>query len=95
MADQARVTSQLPIYTGSSANDRVIFLGNTAGRANTATITWQNLLSNTYGIPVNLISPPANSSALVITGGSAYTDGTYLYVATANNTLKRVMLSSF
>jgi len=38
---------------------------------------------------------PANSSALTVTNGILLYDSNYLYVAVANNVVKRVALSSF
>lgn len=38
---------------------------------------------------------PANSSALTISSGTLLYDSNYLYIAVANNIVKRVSLSSF
>jgi len=89
MAGQAKTTSQLTVRHGVDANARFVMVNNTAGTAETVTITGQDYFGNTFGLPCEIISAPANSTALNITGGSLYTDGTYLYIATANNTLKK------
>lgn len=44
-------------------------------------------------IPV--LNTPANSSALTISSGTLLYDSSYLYIAVANNVVKRVALSSF
>lgn len=41
------------------------------------------------------IGTPANSSATATPVGTIWTDGSFLYVTTANNTVKRAALSSF
>lgn len=59
--------------------------------------TYSNGVSNTFQLSVaNLFafSTPANST-ITITKGTMLYDTNYLYVAVANNTLKRVSLSSF
>lgn len=59
--------------------------------------TYSNGLSNTFQLSVaNLFtfSTPANA-AITVTKGTILYDTNYLYVAVANNTLKRVSLSSF
>jgi hypothetical protein len=57
---------------------------------------------NTSLVPVSVVQAvntslgtPANSTSAVVTQGTAWTDGTYFYLATANNSVKRVLLSAF
>lgn len=62
-------------------------------------ITFQNLARslNQIGanqIPVMVENTPANSTPIV-TKGTIFFDANFLYVATADNTLKRVTLTSF
>lgn len=64
-----------------------------SGQANTYKISITNLFSNSAVIQT--ISTPANGSALTVTGGSIFTDGNFLYVATSNNITKKVALTSF
>lgn len=47
---------------------------------------------------LRLASPlgtPANSAALTVTQGTIWFDSTYVYVAVANNVVKRASLTSF
>ncbi len=44
---------------------------------------------------VAVINAPANSAALTCQGGRLFTDGSFLYVSTANNTLMKVSLTTF
>jgi len=108
MADRARKGTELPTRTFVNANDIVIVVANTSNTPNTygvrvgnfftncdANVTLQNaaiLSVNTAIIRKN--STPANST-ITVTQGTMWSDGTYLYVATADNTLKRVALSAF
>lgn len=41
------------------------------------------------------LGTPANSISMTVPGGRFWTDGAYLYVSTANNTVKRATLSTF
>jgi len=61
---------------------------NSSPTTNTVTLT---TLRSVMTIPYT----PANSSALTVLGGTLLYDSTYLYIATANNIVKRVSLSTF
>jgi hypothetical protein len=92
----AKTTSELPVANGLTANDRLVVLGNTAGTSNTYTITVQNLFANAgANVVLQTIATPANSTATTVRQGTVLWDSSYIYVATANNTLKRVALSTF
>lgn len=58
-----------------------------------------NLTINGTLISNNLIvtttTTPANSTSTTITIGSIFYDSNYLYIATANNVVKRALLSTF
>jgi hypothetical protein len=51
-------------------------------------------IANFENLYVNIQPTPANSSIAIAQGG-IFSDGTYLYVAVANNQLMRVPLQSF
>lgn len=85
MANEGVTIGQLPELT--TANNSTLFVvQHTANSiANTYYIKQPNIFKN---------ETPANSTVTVVKG-TIYYDSNYLYVATANNTLKRVALSSF
>jgi len=80
----------------ADGTDQVVAVSNVSG--GDFLIPVSNLFSNTTLWANNLVlkqnNTPANSTANVI-GGSIWSDGTYIYVATSNNTIKRVGLTSF
>lgn len=84
-----------------NATDLLVVVQDPAGSAVTKKMTVNTFFSNVASITVanSLIIPtrstPANSTALTITSGSMFYDGTSLYVAVANNTLRRVTLNTF
>jgi hypothetical protein len=90
MANQEKAIPGLPVANNfaNAATDSVVAVvgGNTV------------LVSAKAVQSVNAtMGTPANSSAMVITVPPYpfWTDGNFLYVATANNTVKRAALSSF
>lgn len=96
MSIEGQKTSNLAVITSANTNDRIVVVSNTSGNTQTTTISVGNLFGNSNVIvKSSRISTPANSSAANVAQGGIYDDGTYLYIATANNTLKRVALSSF
>lgn len=58
-----------------------------------------NVAINNTLLPNNLIIPtratPANSTSTTIRAGSVFYDSNFIYVATANNVVKRASLSTF
>jgi hypothetical protein len=101
MANETSKLSQLPVNTTALGSDRVLLLKNPDGVANTVTISINNLLSNTSGTlsPQTLVlrdnRTAQTSEGLIITKGTLFFDDNYLYVAIANNVVKRAPLSSF
>lgn len=89
MASEALKTSELPLANSLAANARVLVISG----SNTSLVLLSNVFGNSQAIPV--ISTPVSSSSLTVPQGAVLTDGDYLYVATSNNTLKRVALSTF
>lgn len=94
MATNTKKISELPSTSNSAATDEIVILANAAGTAVTRTITVANFLGNSVANVVIQSVTPANSSATVKQGTITF-DSDYLYVATANNTWKRLTLSSF
>jgi len=78
------------------ASDQIVAYSNISG--NDVLITVANLYSNTILSASKFVfiqnTTPANSSANSIIN-NFWSDGNYIYVATGNNSIKRVALSSF
>lgn len=90
MANNSIKLSQEPVVTTVNPTaDRLVLVANASGNASLVTVPVANIYTN-----IQVANTPANSSPTV-GQGFIFTDGTYLYVATANNTLKRVALGSF
>lgn len=101
MADRSKAISELPTLTAPAGEDLLVIVDSPSGTANTKQVTVTNLFGNTTNLTVvcnTLITEnkqtPANSSVTVRKGTIMF-DDTYLYIATANNTLKRITLESF
>lgn len=76
------------VVTWSTASNAVVLvpISNMYNGSNAALLSKRIVLTDA--------NTPANSSANT-QFGQMWTDGTYLYVGTGNNTIKRVALSSF
>lgn len=95
--DRAKKISELTATTSAVANDQLIIVTNTAGTAVTKKIVVGNLFGNSSAnVRIRSVTTPANSAALAnVVAGTLLYDSSYLYVAVANGTLKRVLLESF
>lgn len=89
---EARATSNLVQRTSANTSDRIVVLSDPAGNAQTVTVSIATIFSNTNGLMINLgaANTPANSTSLTVKAGTILYDANYLYVATANNLVKRV-----
>jgi hypothetical protein len=94
MTDNAKKTSELATTNNAVANDRIIILKDPDGTPSTRTIKVSNLLGNSSANIVIQTATPANST-ITVKAGTLFFDNTYLYIATANNNIKRVTLSAF
>jgi len=94
MTDNAKKTSELATTNNAVANDRIIILKDPDGTPSTKTIKVSNLLGNSSANIVIQTTTPANST-ITVKAGTLFFDNTYLYVATSNNNIKRVALSTF
>ncbi len=100
--------SELTALTAPASEDLLLIIDDPSGAPASKKITVGSFLgncssnvtlSNSAILSANTVivrnsQTPANSSATA-TKGSIFYDSDYLYIATANNTLKRVALSSF
>ncbi len=94
MTDNAKKTSELPTTNNAVANDRIVILKDPSGTPSTRTIKVSDLLGNSAANVVVQETTPSNST-ITIKKGTMLFDNNYLYIAVANNSLKRVALSIF
>ena len=95
MSDRAKKISELSALTAPAAVDLLVIVDDPTGTPITKYVTVGNILGNSAAnVTIYNTSTPANST-ITVKKGTLMFDSSYLYVATANNTLKRVALSSF
>lgn len=96
MTDRAKKISEFPNLSSPNGNTKfVVNHTSNSGVTNTYTLSVTTLLSENNSANVILKnSTPANST-VTVKAGTIFYDSSYLYIAVANNTLKRVALSSF
>lgn len=94
MSDRAKKITELSVLTAPAADDLLVIVDDIAGTPITKSVSVRNLLGNSSANVVIFNSTPANSS-ITVKKGTILFDTSYLYVAVANNVLKRVALSSF
>lgn len=90
MANTDIAITDLPRTTLIANGDLFVVVRDPSGAPTTNTATMSTLRSQ---IPI--ANTPANTTALTITAGTMLYDADYLYIAVANNVVKRVALSSF
>ena len=109
MADRAKKISELTALTSASTDDLLVIVDSQANNAVTKQVTVGNFFNNsaanvtvgnTYYLSANNFvirrrATPASSSGTSDLQGSIWFDTNYIYVATANGTIKRAALSSF
>ena len=94
MSDRAKKISELTALTTPAAVDLLVIVDDPTGTPVTKYVTVGNLLGNAAANVVVYFATPANST-ITVKKGTIMVDNTYIYVATANNILKRVSLTSF
>lgn len=104
MAAAGSKIKDYPVLTAPTSNTKLVVShnGNTYQMNicsmfanNTGNVSFSNsstLSANSF--LVRRDDTPANST-ITVTKGAIWSDGTYLYVATADNTLKRIALTAF
>jgi hypothetical protein len=105
MADRAKKISELTPTAAPLANSAIVV--NVGGNTYSVTLSvlFNTIPSNTTIADAAVLSAntiivrneqtPANTIALTISKGTVFFDENYIYVATANNTVKRAALTSF
>ncbi len=94
MTDRAKKISELTVLTSASGDDLLVIVDDPSGTAVTKKITVSNLFGNSQANVVIYGTTPANSAITIKQGTLMYNDS-YLYVAVANNVIKRLPLESF
>ena len=88
MAGQESKITEKPSANTFRANDSLICISNGSVKLVNTDVLFSNLTIKTS------TSTPANSTANA-KAGTIWYDSNYLYIAVANNTIKRVSLNSF
>ena len=94
MTDRAKKISELTVLTSASGDDLLVIVDDPSGTAVTKKITVSNLFGNSQANVVIYGATPANS-AITIKQGTLLYSNSYLYIAVANNVVKRLPLESF
>ena len=95
MSDRAKKISELTALTAPAAVDLLVIVDDPTGTPITKYVTVGNLLGNAAAnVTIYNTSTPANST-ITVKKGTLMFDSGFLYIATANNTLKRVALTAF
>jgi len=94
MSDRAKKISELTALSAPAAEDLMVIVDDPSGTPTTKYVTVGNLLGNVAANVVIYNATPANST-ITVKKGTIMFDSSYLYVATANNVLKRISLTSF
>jgi len=94
MSDRAKKISELSALTAPAGVDLLVIVDDPSGSPVTKKVTVADLFGNSSANVVIYNATPANSTITVKKGVIMF-DSSYLYVAVANNSLKRIALSSF
>jgi hypothetical protein len=94
MADKALKISELNALTAPSGDDILVIVDDPTGTPVTKKVTVANLLGNSSANVVIRNVTPANGT-ITVTKGTIMFDSSFIYIATANNVIKKVALSAF
>jgi len=94
MSDRAKKISELTALAAPAAEDLMVIVDDPSGTPTTKYVTVGNLFGNSSANVVIYNATPANST-ITVKKGTLMFDTSYLYIATANNTLKRIALTAF
>ena len=85
MSSESKKTSELPVANSISNIDRIIIVTDPTGLPNTKSLSFLDLQKSL----IKFQTPSANT---ICTQGTIFYDTNYLYIAVANNTIKKVAL---
>jgi len=94
MSDRSKKVTELTALTAPAGEDLLLIVDDPSGTPTTKKVTVSNLFGNVAANVVIYNNTPANST-ITVKKGTIMFDTSYIYVAVANNTLKRVGLNSF
>ena len=94
MADKALKISDLGAITNPTGDDLLVIVNDPTGTPVTKKVTVANLLGNSSANVVIQNVTPANGT-ITVTKGTIMFDSSFIYIATANNVIKKVALSAF
>jgi hypothetical protein len=94
MADKALKISELGAITNPTGDDILVIVNDPTGTPVTKKVTVANLLGNSSANVVIQNVTPANGT-ITVTKGTIMFDSSFIYIATANNVIKKVALSAF
>ena len=108
MSDRSKKITELTSLNSPAGEDLLVIVDDPSGSPITKKVTVNSLfancsanlvISNTATLSANNVivrrnQTPANSS-ITVTQGTIFWDSDYMYIAVANNSLKRVSLESF
>lgn len=94
MSDRSKKVTELTALTSPAGEDLLLIVDDPSGTPTTKKVTVSNLFGNSTANVVIFNTTPANST-ITVKKGTLMFDSSYIYVAVANNLLKRVGLNSF
>jgi len=94
MADKALKITELGAITNPTGDDLLVIVNDPTGTPVTKKVTVANLLGNSSANVVIQNVTPANGT-ITVTKGTIMFDSSFIYIATANNVIKKVALSAF
>ena len=94
MSDRSKKVTELTALTAPAGEDLLLIVDDPSGTPTTKKITVSNLFGNTSANVVIYNATVANST-ITVKKGTIMFDSSWIYVAVANNVLKRVGLESF
>jgi len=94
MSDRSKKVTELTALTSPAGEDLLLIVDDPSGTPVTKKVTVSNLFGNSTANVVIYNVTPANST-ITVKKGTLMFDSSFIYVAVANNTLKRVGLNAF
>lgn len=94
MTDRSKKISELGALATPAGEDLLVIVDDPSGTPVTKRVTVANLLGNSAANVVIQNVTPANGT-ITVKKGTIMFDTDYIYIATANNVVKKVALSAF
>lgn len=94
MSDRSKKVTELTTLTSPAGEDLLLIVDDPSGTPITKKVTVSNLFGNSTANVVLYNATVANST-ITVKKGTIMFDSSWLYVAVANNVLKKVGLESF